>query len=207
MPKRSSSRKKKVPTEVWVALIGLIGVTITAVFSSPILVAIFTSTPVPTTVSTQTLVSDDAHTSTAKPTLTSASPPAKATSTTVISTAASPGCTPSPHSELPPQSIAIVEPDDGAKSRVPLSTLEYERMSALRLASGMTIDFKRMKSFELSNKDFINHFTADVVITFLDCTTYQDVIRSESGSFLTGKTEFGRIELHILDVKRVDFQW
>jgi hypothetical protein len=64
-----------------------------------------------------------------------------------------------------------------------------------------------MKSFELSNPDFINHFTADVLITFLDCTTQQDVIQSESGSFLTANTQFGPLELHILKVKRVDFEW
>jgi hypothetical protein len=126
---------------------------------------------------------------------------------TRTSAPASSVCKPSPYSELPSHSIAIIEPDAGAKSQVPFNTLEYEKRSGLTLASGMVVDFRRMKSFQLSNKDFINHFTADVVITFLDCKTHQDVIRSESGSFLEGETEFGHLELHILDVKRVDFEW
>ena len=46
-----------------------------------------------------------------------------------------------------------------------------------------------------------------MVITFLDCTTHQDMIQSESGSFLTANTEFGPLELHIVKVKRVDFEW
>ena len=124
-----------------------------------------------------------------------------------IAAPGSSACTPSTYSELPSHAIAIIEPDAGAKSQVPFNTLEYEKRSGLTLASGMMVDFKRMKSFQLSNKDFINHFTADVVITFLDCKTHQDVIRSESGSFLEGETEFGHLELHILDVKRVDFEW
>ena len=42
MPKR-----KKISTEVWVALIGLIGVIIAAVLGSPMLLAILQSTPAP----------------------------------------------------------------------------------------------------------------------------------------------------------------
>jgi hypothetical protein len=120
---------------------------------------------------------------------------------------ASPVCKPSPYSELPSHSIAIIESDTGQVSHVSLNTLAYEKRSGLTLASGIMIEFKRMKSFELSNKDFMSHFTADVVITFLDCKTHQDVIRSESGSFLEGETELAPLQLHILDVKRVDFEW
>ncbi len=80
-------------------------------------------------------------------------------------------------------------------------------MSSLRLASGITIDFKRMKSFELSNPDFTRTFAADIVITFLDCKTHTDKIQSKSDSYLTADTELGPLELYILKVKRVDFQW
>ena len=48
MPKR-----KKISTEVWVALIGLIGVIISALLGSPILLAILQSTPTPSNLQTQ----------------------------------------------------------------------------------------------------------------------------------------------------------
>ena len=48
MPKR-----KKISTEVWVALIGLIGVIISALLGSPILLAILQSTPTPPIEQTQ----------------------------------------------------------------------------------------------------------------------------------------------------------
>jgi hypothetical protein len=118
-------------------------------------------------------------------------------------------CKPLPYSELPPQSIAIIESleSEGAKSRAPYSTLRYEHMTGLRLASGITIDFKQMKSFELYNPGFTTDFAADVTITLLNCETRVDRIQSESGSYLTAETEFGPLKLQILKVKRVDFQW
>jgi hypothetical protein len=119
----------------------------------------------------------------------------------------SPDCTPANLSELPPHSAAIIEPLEGAKSQVALDTLRYEYRSGLRLASGNFIEFKQMKGFELTNPDFTEHFTAQVVITLLDCKTHEGLIQSESGSFLTGETEFGRLEIHILKVKRVEFRW
>ena len=208
MAKRSTT-KKKVPTEVWVALIGLVGVIIAAILSSPLLIALVSSTSNPTAMSTQALTPGlgDTPTPATGHTSTPSTPSAETTTITDVPLATSIGCTPSGLSELPPQSVAIIESDEGIKSRVPLSTLEYERMPGLRLASGISIDFRRMRSFELSNKDFLNHFTADVVITFLNCKTHQDVIESESGSFLSGETEIGKMELHILKVRRVDFQW
>ena len=129
--------------------------------------------------------------------------------TTTPSTVVTPGCKPSTYSELPPQSIAIIEPleSEGGKSRAPYSTLRYEHRTGLRLASGITIDFKQMKSFELFNPGFTTDFAADVTITFLNCETRADRIQSESGSYLTAETEFGPLKLHILKVKRVDFQW
>jgi hypothetical protein len=198
MPKR-----KKISTEVWVALIGLIGVIIAAVLGSPILLAILQSTPAPPIEQTQapTLPPQSTFVSTSIP---------QATVTPSITTegaiAASP-CIPSDLKEVPAQATTIIEPLEGAKSQVPFANLRYENRSSLRLSSGITIDFKQVKSFELSNPDFINHFTADVVITLLDCTTHQDVIQSESGSFLTANTDTGPLELHILKVKRVDFEW
>jgi len=199
MPKR-----KKISTEVWVALIGLIGVIIAAVLGSPILIAILQSTPTPPIEQTQ------ASALTPQSTFVSTSV-TQATVTSGIATAgaiaASPDCIPSDLKEVPAQATAIIKPLEGTKSQVPFNTLRYENRSSLRLSSGITIDFKQVKSFELSNPDFINHFTADVVITLLDCTTHQDVIQSESGSFLTANTQFEPLELHILKVKRVDFEW
>jgi hypothetical protein len=124
------------------------------------------------------------------------------------SNADSEGCASARYSELPPDSTATIETIEPAsvKTQVPYNTLRYEHMSSLRLASGILIDFKRMRSFELTNPDFLDHFTADVSITFLDCTTHEDVIHSRSSSNLTAETEYGPFSLHILDVKRVDFQ-
>jgi hypothetical protein len=183
MPKR-----KKIPTEVWIALIGLIGVIISAVLGSPILLAILQSTPTPSNLQTQapTLPPQSTFVSTSV---------TQATVTSSIATegaiAASPDCIPSDLKALPEQATSITEPLEGAKSQAPFYTLRYYYRDGLRLSSGITIDFEQMKSFEPSNPDFINHFTADVLITFLDCTTHQDVIQSESGSFLTADTEFG----------------
>ena len=123
------------------------------------------------------------------------------------SVTATPRCTPAPLPELPPHAMAIIEPVEGASSEVPLTTLAYEKRSGLRLASGLTIDFKRMTHFELFNKKFGPDFTTEVTITFLNCVIHQDVIKSESGSFLTGETEIARLQLHILEVERVVFQW
>jgi hypothetical protein len=199
MPKR-----KKISTEVWVALIGLIGVIIAAALGSPILLDILQSTPTPPIEQTQ------APTLPPQSTFVSTSIPQTALTSSIATEeaiAASPDCIPSDLKEVPAQATAIIEPLEGAKSQVPFNTLRYENRSSLRVSSGIAVDFKQMKSFELSNPDFINHFTADVLITFLDCTTHQDVIQSESGSFLTANTEFGPLELHILKVKRVDFEW
>lgn len=186
------------------ALVGIgLVITITVIMlayrpSRSFIVVAFRGTATATTMSTPAPTPTSTFTRTPTP---------KTPSITDVSTAASPGCTPSPHSELPPQAIAIIEPLDGAKAQAPLSTLRYEHQSGLNLASGITIDFKQMKSFELSNPGFTTDFAADVVITFLDCKTYSDRIQSESGSFLTGETESGRLELHILKVERVDFEW
>lgn len=120
-----------------------------------------------------------------------------------------PPCTPLPFSELPPETTAVIEPlkSKGAVAKAPYISLRYEHMSGLRLASGVMVEFKKMRRFELFNPGFNTDFAADVVITFLDCTTLEDRIQSESGSNLTADTEFGPLELHILDVQQVDFQW
>jgi hypothetical protein len=114
-------------------------------------------------------------------------------------------CTPTSVSELSPQSIAIIEPLKGMQTHVPLETLRYKNLTGLNLASGIFVEFNRMRSFELLNPSS-EYFDADVSITFLDCRIHNDVIKSESGSFLTGDTEFGSLNLHILEVKRVEFE-
>ena len=135
------------------------------------------------------------------------SSPSTATQPVLTSTSTSVDCTPSNLSEMPPQTIAFIESLEGIESRAPLSTLRYEHQSGLRLASGITVDFNQMQRFTLSNPSFTGHFGADVEITRLDCRLVRDRIRSESGSFLTAETEIGPLELHILKVKRVNFQW
>lgn len=195
MPKRSSSRKK-IPTEVWVALIGLVGVIATAILASPVIVKLIEQMPTPTLVA-QPSPGATASTALSQVIIPTAMPlPASAGS----------GCVPAAYSELSPQSIAVVQPEDSAVLQVQLGTLAYEKTSRLTLASGAAIEFKRMRSIALSNKDYRTRFSADALITLLDCQTHQDVIQSKSGSFLTGTTAFGAFELHILNVKRVDFR-
>jgi hypothetical protein len=179
---------------------------------TPVLTDTSTPIPTPTKTPTRTPTGTDTVTTPATATMQTPTPTLADTATatpgpTRSQTPTSVDCTPSDLSELPPQSIAIIEPLDGAKSQVALDTLRYEDISGLSLASGITIDFKRMKSFELSNPGFATDFAADIVITFLDCKIHRDRIQSESGSFLTAETEFGPLELYILNVKRVDFQW
>jgi len=168
-------------------------------------------TPPVTHTSTPTLAEKVIATSTPTSTPT-ATPTSTGTPTATFTPTSTPtptiDCIPSDLSELPPQSIAIIESlESGEKSQVAFSTLRYEHGSRLTLASGIAIDFKKMKSFELSNPGFTTDFAADIVITFLDCTTYSDRIQSWSHSLLTGETELGPLSLHILKVKRVDFQW
>ena len=64
-----------------------------------------------------------------------------------------------------------------------------------------------MKSFELYNPSFTETFDAEIIITYLDCRQHEDVIKPRSGSSLTGETESGNLEIYILEVKRVEFQW
>ena len=186
MPKRPSSRKK-IPIELWVALIGLVGVTITALLGSPILLDLLHRASASATSPAQVQVS--------------------ATQKIDTPAAVSPDCVPSNLSELPTDATAIIEPLEGSISQAPFDTLRYEYQTGLRLASGMTVDFKKMRSFELSNPGFTTDFAADIVIVFLDCTIHKDRIQSESGSFLTAETKIGQLELHILNVRRVDFEW
>jgi hypothetical protein len=164
------------------------------------------STFAPTSASTPIGEPTPTHTSTYAPTPTNM--PAATFTPTSTPTPTFADCEPSDLSELLPQSIAVIESlESGAKSQAAFSTLRYEYASGLKLASGITIDFRRMKRFELSNPDFTRDFAADVKITFLDCTTHRDRIQSQSGSYLAAETEFGPLQLHILKVKRVDFEW
>lgn len=118
-------------------------------------------------------------------------------------------CIPSSYLELPSESIAVIEPlkSKGATTQVPYTSLQLKHRSGLQLASGIMVEFKEMKRFELFNPGFNTDFAADIVITFLDCTTLEDRILTDSGSFLTAETEHGPLELYLLDVQRVEFEW
>jgi hypothetical protein len=185
MPKRPASQKK-IPIELWVALIGLVGVLITALLGSPILLDLLHRASASATSPAQVQVS--------------------ATQKIDTPAAVSPDCVPSNLSELPTDATAIIEPLEGSLSQAPFETLRYEYQTGLRLASGMTVDFKKMRSFELSNPGFTTDFAADIEIVFLDCTIHKDRIQSGSDSLLTAETKMGQVELHILKVKRVDFK-
>jgi len=217
--KQTSSDKKDISiakigliSAITVAIIGLASSALNAYFSSqaaqaPLLIPIQATQTAEARVMTQT-AKDNFTPYPVTPTILAHPPPSPTyTISALTPTQKVTSCTPAPIAELPPQSIAIVEPLEGTKPRVAVSTLRYEYLTGLNLASGIFVAFKDMMSFELLNPNFYESFDADVIITFLDCRIHNDKIKSESGSYLTGETEIGEMKLHILDVKRVDFVW
>lgn len=192
MKKRASSRKK-IRTEILVALIGLAGVVVTAIFGSPVLVKWLERTPTPAALTEEVsspipVASMPAPVSTPKP---------------VTST----DCKPAGIAELPAQAVAIVESINGAQARISLASLRYELQTSLRLASGLTVEFNKMQSADLVNPDFSKTFTAEITITLLDCSVHKDIINPGSDSNLTGDSALGAFELYILQVKRIVFEW
>ena len=102
--------------------------------------------------------------------------------------------------------MAVIESIDGVTATVPLTSLQFENQTRLRLASGIFVDFSRMKRLDLANPNY-SDFTVEVTITLLDCTVHRDIINSGSDSNLTGNSALGAFELYILQVKNIVFEW
>jgi hypothetical protein len=185
MKKRASDRKK-IRVEIWVALIGLAGVVITAIFGSPVLIKLLERTPIP-------YAANDP-----------ASMPASASTSLPVS---STGCEPAGIIELPQQAVAVVESIEGVTARIPLNSLRFEYQTSLRLASGFQVEFVKMHRIDMTNPDFTGNFTVEVAITLLNCSVHNDVINSGSDSNLTGDSALGDFQLHILKVKSIVFEW
>jgi hypothetical protein len=182
MAKRTSSRKK-IPTAIWAALIALVGVIITALLGSPILLRLIENRPAGTSMAEGIgLAPGDSSPATAA------------------------DCEPLGIAALPPETVAVVETLAGATARIPLDSLRYEYKDGLTLASGVFVKFDKMQRFELSNPDFASTFSAEITITLLDCSVHQDIIRPGSDSNLTGATDLGDFDLYILEVMRVVFE-
>ena len=198
--KKRASGKRKVRTEILVALIGLAGVIVTAIFGSPVLVKWLERTPTPAAL-TEGVSSPIPATSMPAPSSTSRPVPAS-TSRPVTST----DCEPAGITELPAQAVAVIESIDGVTATVPLASLRFENEASLRLASGIFIDFSRIKRVDLTNFSY-SVFTVDVAIILLDCTVHRDIINSGSDSNLTGDSSLGAFQLYILQVKSIVFEW
>ena len=190
--KKRASGKRKIRTEILVALIGLAGVIVTAIFGSPVLVKWLERTPTPA-----------ALTAEVSPSVSGTSAPG---SSTPLIPVASTDCEPAGIAELPAQAVAVIESIDGVTATVSLDSLRFENQTRLRLASGIFVDFSRMKRVDLTNPSY-SVFTVDVAITLLDCTVHRDIINSGSDSNLTGDLALGAYQLYILQVKSIVFQW
>ena len=192
MKNRASSRKK-IRTEILVALIGLAGVVVTAIFGSPVLVKWLERTPTPA-----------ALTEGVSSPIPAASTPAPVnTARPVTST----DCEPAGITELPAQAVAIVESIKGARARISLASLRYEYQTSLRLASGLRVDFNKIQRVDLVNPDFSKTFTAEITITLLDCSIHKDIINPGSDSNLTGESPLGAFQMYMLEVKNIVFEW
>lgn len=199
--KKRASGKRKIRTEIWVALIGLFGVIVTAIFGSPVLVKWLERTPTPAALT---------ETTNASPIPDGGSPASPATTSPAPSAASLPApssdCQPAGITELPAQAVAVIESIDGTTARISLDSLRFENQTRLRLASGIYVDFSRMKRVDLANFSY-SVFTVDVAITLLDCTVHRDIINSGSDSNLTGDSSLGAFQLYILQVKSIVFEW
>ena len=129
--KKRTSDKSRIRVEIWVALIGLTGVVVTAIFGSPVLIKLLERTPVPTTPTETASLPTFAI-----PIPTSANTINLPTSAVPVSTPAntaipvsSRGCEPAGVTELPQQAVAVVESIEGVTARIPLSSLRYYRAS------------------------------------------------------------------------------
>lgn len=196
--KKRASGKKKIRTEILVALIGLAGVIVTAIFGSPVLVKWLERTPTPAALVEATNASPLPATDSSSPagTLPAASLPAPSSD-----------CQPAGITELPAQAVAIIESIDGAQARISLASLRYELQTSLRLASGLRVEFNKIQRVDLVNPDFSKTFTAEITITLLDCSVHKDIINPGSDSNLTGESPLGAFQMYMLEVKSIVFEW
>lgn len=183
MPRTPSSRKK-IPTEVWVALIGLIGVLIAAILSSPILLPLVQRTPVP------------GPTDAASPNGSATNSPASPTADIVL--------TPKPVDE----SVVIITLQNGSVVELPMSSFytNFGDTKSLLLYSGVAVPFTKIKSFEVVEDLGENNIVVTIVLLDGSTSTERiDEYAAASGE-LEGETSFGHFLARFHELKKVEFQ-
>lgn len=183
MNKRASSQKK-VPTEVWVALIGLIGVVLTALLTSPILIPIIQRTPAPSTNEAANLEGP------------SANPPASPSTTVAI--------TPKPVDE----STVIVTLQNGSHVEFPMNTLytNFGDGESLSLYNGVKIPFTKMKSFEIVEDNGEDNITVTIILLDGQTQTKRIDKYAASDGEIQGGTSIGPFRGEFHELKKVEFQ-
>ncbi len=195
MAKRSSSRKK-LPIELWVALIGLLGVLVTAILSSPVVLELVKKESAPT--STQ-----------------SAAAMPVAQSTSPVNTRQVSETAPSTNGAPNPMALTIVcitaQKGEGTPAKVRADSLRFSSsalgiLKELPLLNGQKIPFSSLKSLDAMG--IYDTGGLKVEITTVSGDRIRDVVdySQYDGTKLLGQTEFGSFELRLLDVKHLEFK-
>jgi hypothetical protein len=104
---------------------------------------------------------------------------------------------------------AIITSRDGIMTRVRAETLSYviSVVHSFDLSSGQTVDFEKMRSFEILTADpeESSNSKATVLITLLDGRTITDKINSGYGYDIFGYNDLGRFSIKLQNLKRVEF--
>lgn len=183
--RKPASSRKKIPTEVWVALIGLVGVLVTALLSSPLINPLLErATPQGPSETTEPESGSVMHT------------PASVSTPDVV--------TPRPIAE----STVVVELQNGSVVQFPMSTLNvnFGDGESLKLYSGVHIPFDKLKSFEIVRIDGEDNITVTVILLDGQSTTERvDEYSADSGE-ITGTTTLGPFFSRFSDLKKVEFQ-
>jgi len=179
---KSPSPRKKIATEVWVALIGLAGVLIAAIMSSPILLSLIERTPGPPT---------------------GLSGPIENSTDAAPSPSAANPVTPKPVDE----STVMITLQNGSVVEMPMTSL-YTNFSdaALPLYSGVSVPFAKIKSFEVVEDVAENNIIVKIVLLDGNTTTERiDEYAADSGE-LEGETSLGHFLTTFHELKKVEFQ-
>jgi hypothetical protein len=176
---RRRSSRRKIPVEIWVAVIGLIGVIIAAILSSPLLIELLKNTPSPTQTPSVILTRDRSPT-----------PSFGDDSIACIVSQKGPGM-----------------PSQVAMSSLFYSSTALGRIQELPLAGGQKIPFDRMTSFEAVDiSQETGGVIVEIAVRDGDRVTDLVDFSQYVNTKLIGSTEVGPFELLFLDVKRVDFK-
>lgn len=191
MTKRS--RRRKLPAEVWAALIGLLGVLITAILSSPVLLEFIKdkSTPVNTEISNPVIEASQS----------------KQVST--VQTAASLG---NDSTDVLSQAAFCIsaETGEGTPAKVVANSLVYSstalgRIKELPLVGGQKISLMNIKILDAVGIYDTGAVKVSIVLDSGETVTDVVDFSQYDGTKLAGSTSFGLFELRFLDLKHMEF--